>query len=351
MPMPKISVIIKAYNEQENIARAIESCLAAVRPYAGEVVVADSGSTDRTVEIALGFPVVVAQLNDPRERCCGISPQLGYQHSTGEYVYILDGDMTLDDAFLATALGWFQSDPGIAGVGGFVREMRINNIDFQSRLKRQLRRSVKHGSRMDCLNGGGLYRRSAIDDVGYLSDRNLHSYEEFDLGVRLRAKGWTLVRLEDHAADHYGYATSTYRLLWHRAKSKYVFGGGELLRAAIAGRYLTTALTKLPGVRPAIAVWVYWALAVLAAALAPTGLWALAIVILAVVFPVAVMAARNGGSLEVGFHSVATWHLGAYGLAMGLLGKRKDPAARIDSRVLTRAQSTAAGPAVVNAVS
>jgi GT2 family glycosyltransferase len=330
--MEKISVIIKAYNEEENIARAIESSLAAIAPYGGEVIVADSGSTDRTVEIALGFPVIVAQLKYSYERCCGVSPQLGYQQSTGEYVYILDGDMTLDAAFIGTALKWFESDPRIAGVGGFVREMRIANLDFRSRLKRQLKRLVKHGSRVDCLNGGALYLRSAIDDVGYLSDRNLHSYEEFDLGVRLRARGWTLVRLEDHAADHYGYTASTYKLLWHRARTNYILGSGEILRAAISARYLT-ALTRLPGLRPAVGVWIFWLATVLSAALAPTDEWSIAILVLAVVLPIAVMAARNEGSLEVGVHSVATWHFGAYGLLMGFIRSRKDPATRIECYV------------------
>src|SRR5271163_1464144 len=146
--MPKLSVVITVYNEEKNIARAVESSLAAIAPYRGEVIVADSGSTDRTVEIALGFPAIVAQLKYPYERCCGISPQLGYQQSTGEYVYILDGDMTLDAAFIGAALKWFESDPRIAGVGGFVGEMRIANLDFRSRFRPQLKRLrlVKHGS-------------------------------------------------------------------------------------------------------------------------------------------------------------------------------------------------------------
>ena len=331
--MPKISVIIKAFNEEENIARAIESSLAAVAPHGGEVIVADSGSNDRTVEIALRFPVIIAQLKNPKERCCGISPQLGYQHCTGEFVYILDGDMTLDAAFIATAFKWFESDRRIAGVGGFVREMRIANIDFQTRLKRQLRRLVKHGSYVDCLVGGGLYLRSAIEEVGYLSDRNLHSYEEFDLGVRLRAISWKLVRLEDHAADHYGYVTSTYNLLWHRIKTKYVLGSGELLRAAFAGGYVTAALTRVPGLRPAIGVWIYWIAALFVAALAPTIASSLAVLALATILPVAVMAARNEASLQVGVHSVVSWHVSAYGLLIGLVGGRKDPRGRIESHV------------------
>ena len=44
-----VSVIIKALNEEKHIARAIESALRAVSTVGGEVILADSASTDRTV--------------------------------------------------------------------------------------------------------------------------------------------------------------------------------------------------------------------------------------------------------------------------------------------------------------
>jgi glycosyltransferase involved in cell wall biosynthesis len=350
MRMIKVSVIVKAFNEEENIARAIESSLAAVAPYDGEVVVADSGSNDRTIEIASQFPVILTQLSKPTERCCGISPQLGYQHSRGEYVYILDGDMELDSAFLAVAVKYLDIEPKTAGVGGFVSEMRIANLEFESRLKRQLRRRVKHASNVDCLNGGGLYRRSAIDDVIYISDRNLHSYEEFDLGARLRAKGWTLVRLDDHAADHYGYRFNTYRLLWHRARTGYILGGGDTLRAAIACNYVTEAVLRLPGLRVALFVWLYWAAVSLGAAVAPTWLGRVAVLVVALILPVAMMTIRSKGSLETGLHSVVLWYLNAAGLLVGLLRIRHRPTKRIDSRLL-KTRNDSGQPLVKNAES
>ncbi len=94
--MVKISVIIKTLNEEASISRAIASALDAVAPHGGEVIVADSGSTDRTVETAMSFPILLVQLANPRERCCGVGAQLGFQHSSGRYIYVLDGDMDLD---------------------------------------------------------------------------------------------------------------------------------------------------------------------------------------------------------------------------------------------------------------
>ena len=67
----KLSIGIKALNEEADIAAAIESALAAAEPFAGEVVLADSGSTDRTIEIARSYPVRIVQLANIGERCCG----------------------------------------------------------------------------------------------------------------------------------------------------------------------------------------------------------------------------------------------------------------------------------------
>ncbi len=51
-----LSVIITTYNEEVNVGDCIESAL-----WADEILVVDSYSTDRTVEIAKGYPVTVLQ--------------------------------------------------------------------------------------------------------------------------------------------------------------------------------------------------------------------------------------------------------------------------------------------------
>jgi glycosyltransferase involved in cell wall biosynthesis len=55
--MQKISAYILAFNEAEKVKAAVESVL-----WADEVVVADSGSTDGTAEIAAGLGARVVQI-------------------------------------------------------------------------------------------------------------------------------------------------------------------------------------------------------------------------------------------------------------------------------------------------
>ena len=67
-PLP-LSVAVITLNEEHNIARCLES----VRPLAAEIVVIDSGSTDRTGEIVREFgthfePVSYTHLTLPTKR-------------------------------------------------------------------------------------------------------------------------------------------------------------------------------------------------------------------------------------------------------------------------------------------
>jgi len=135
----RVSVIIKALNEEDNIAGAIESCLAALQDVGGEVILADSASTDRTVEVARRYPVRIAQLAQASDRCCGAGPQLGWQHSNGEYVYIIDGDMKMVPGFLEQALAFLAQHPEIAGVAGRVVELNNESLEYRERGDRERR--------------------------------------------------------------------------------------------------------------------------------------------------------------------------------------------------------------------
>jgi glycosyltransferase involved in cell wall biosynthesis len=56
----------------------------------GEVILADCASTDRTVEIALQYPIKIVRLRNIGDRSCGVGAQLGFQYSRGRYVCLMD---------------------------------------------------------------------------------------------------------------------------------------------------------------------------------------------------------------------------------------------------------------------
>jgi hypothetical protein len=209
----------------------------------------------------------------------------------------------------------------------------VENIEFENRARHFLRRQVEHGSGVDHLTGGGLYRREAIKGVSYLSDRNLHGFEEYDLGARLRARGWRLIRLQTRAVDHYSYTLNTYSLLWYRIRAGRLLALGEILRAANRGKYLKNALVELRPIRFAVGILVYWPVVCMLALAAPSMRSVITLLALAAVLPIAAMAVRSG-SVKVGAYSVAVWHLTAINLLLGLVRARKQPTELIDSRIL-----------------
>lgn len=326
-----VTIVIKALNEEANIGAAIESSLAAVAKLGGEVVLADSCSTDRTVELASRYPVRVVQFANAAERCCGAGPQLGWQHARGEYVYILDGDMRMCPGFLEAAISFLAQHPEVGGVSGRLVELNMDSLEYRERAARN-HTHLKPGE-VDRLDGGGLYRRLAIEEAGYFSDRNLHSYEEFDLGVRLRSMGWKLWRLPVDSATHYGHDAPPYSLLLRRWRSKYVCGLGELLRGAVGRPHLKLVLRALREIRIYCAVLAWWA--VLASiAFWPVSLAAKAGTFLALAaLPFVAMAVRKR-SIERAAYSVASWCFAAAGMVRGFMRPRKAPRARIASVIL-----------------
>lgn len=103
---PLVSIQITTYNQQQYIARAIQSALA--QTYSPlEIVVVDDASTD-------GTAAVILELNDPRLRYIKNEVNIGrvanyrkalYQCITGQYVVNLDGDdYFTDPEFIQNAI-------------------------------------------------------------------------------------------------------------------------------------------------------------------------------------------------------------------------------------------------------
>ena len=158
---PTVSVIIKALNEEDHIAGAIESALAATVGMNAEIILADSLSTDRTIEIAKAYPIRILSLSRSEDRSCGVGPQLGYQYSRGDYVCLIDGDMRLYGDFLRAALECLDRNPKLAGVGGIIVEREEENLEYVKRASRDdPDRRPGLVTRLDC---GGVYRRAAIE--------------------------------------------------------------------------------------------------------------------------------------------------------------------------------------------
>jgi glycosyltransferase involved in cell wall biosynthesis len=327
---PRVSILIKALNEENNIADAIESAIAALDGMSGEIMLADSLSTDLTVEVAKKYPVRIVTLARAKDRSCGIGAQLGYQYSSGDYICLIDGDQRLYRGFIAAAVECLEADQTLAGIGGIIVEREEDNLEYVKRATRDdPDRSPGYVTRLDC---GGVYRRTAIESIGFLTDRNLHSGEEFDLGARLAARGWRLARIDQLAIDHFGHHGSAYALLLQRIRSRMAFGAGETLRASLGKPHFAVVMRhqwKLFALWIGVHLW--WACLAATPFLVNSVAQLISVLAALIMLPAAFMMLRCR-SVSLGLYSVVAWNAYALCFIPGLLRRRTDPASWIESR-------------------
>jgi hypothetical protein len=240
--------------------------------------------------------------------------------------------MRLHKEFLSAAIQFLQDNRGFAGVGGMIIERETENFEYVKRASAQdVDRLPGDVSRLDC---GGVYRRAAIETVGYFGDRNLHSAEELELAVRLRAQGWKLARIDVPAIDHFGHTGNAYSMLLRRWKTRYAFGTGEILRATLGRKSFWPMLQKLRWELFLLTAVQGWWLALIATPFVVRGPVATATAVAALaLLPFVVMTARCR-SVSLGIYSVTAWNIYAAGIWPGLLHPRVDPAAWIESVVI-----------------
>jgi glycosyltransferase involved in cell wall biosynthesis len=94
-----LSVVIITYNEEANIGRTLESVKPLVSDGKGEIIVVDSGSTDRTVEMARSYGAKVFV-----EEWKGYAAQKNsvIDKADGEWILLLDADEEVDPEMAAS---------------------------------------------------------------------------------------------------------------------------------------------------------------------------------------------------------------------------------------------------------
>lgn len=135
----RVSVVLPALDEQQTvgaIVAAIVPLTTGPTPLVDELVVMDSGSTDRTVEVAAAAGARVVLRDDvlpELEPLPGKGEVLwrALAATDGDLVCYLDSDLVdFDAAFVPALLGPLLTEPGVALVKGFYRRpLRMETTD------------------------------------------------------------------------------------------------------------------------------------------------------------------------------------------------------------------------------
>jgi len=325
----QVSIIIKALNEEVNIAKCIESCLKEIAPYKGEIILVDSLSSDNTVDIAKEYPIKIVQFINAEDISCGSAVQLGYQDSLGEYVYIIDGDMEFCEGFLNTAIDYLDKHTDVAGIGGKLVDTQILSNEDKRRADQYNKLSAH--TDVSHLGGGGLYRRSAIESVSYISHRGLKAFEEAELGLRLKSQGWKLVRINKQAVLHTGHYESSLQRLKRQWNNGRLAAHGAFIKSSIGKKWCMGCVKQLWYIFAPIAIN-----SVLLVFLLQLNIYidyspihAILIYVIAWLV-ITILLSIKRKSATAGFSSIITWHLALLAALLSLRHQVKSPFEKID---------------------
>jgi glycosyltransferase involved in cell wall biosynthesis len=185
--MPKVSVVIPAYNTAPYLAETITSVLEQTyRDF--EVCVVDDGSTDDTLAVARGFEPWVTVKTQPN-RGPAAARNHAIQQATGEYIAFLDSDDVWVKDKLAEQVAVLDARPELGWVFGeaqmFVQE------GGQKRVLRKIGYTGDHSFKQllfgDFIpNSTVVIRRRCVEQVGLLDEaRELIGVEDYAYWLRL----------------------------------------------------------------------------------------------------------------------------------------------------------------------
>jgi glycosyltransferase involved in cell wall biosynthesis len=192
----RLSFAVPAYNEEAYLPACLDSILAQTQGLGHdvEIIVVNNASTDRTREVALGYPGV--RVVDETRKGLTFARQAGFAASTGDLIANVDSDSRLTPGWVDRVLAEFARDPKMVALSGpFI----YYDLTPQQRITVQLfyviaftvyalnRYVLRAGSMVQ--GGNFVLRREALEKIGGF-DTTISFYgEDTDIARRMNQVG------------------------------------------------------------------------------------------------------------------------------------------------------------------
>jgi GT2 family glycosyltransferase len=218
-----LGIVVIGRNEGERLRQCLETVGGRGLP----VVYVDSGSTDGSVELARDSAVEVVKLDPALPFTAARGRNVGLDWLATivpgvRYVQFVDGDCQIVDGWLDRARQELEARPDVSIVTGRLRELHSEQSVY-NRLA-ALEWDLPAGDVETC-GGVVMARIAALHEAGGF-DSALIAGEEPELCVRLRQRGWKIVRLDAEMALHDA-AMTRFSQWWRRqVRSGFAYAAG-----------------------------------------------------------------------------------------------------------------------------
>lgn len=199
--IPTVSFVIRTFNEQKFIGKVLNYVFEQTfKDF--EVIIVDSGSTDKTLEIVKKFPIKLIQIK-PEEFGFSYSLNLGISKAKGEYIAIISGhSIPITNTWLEDGLKNFK-DKKVAGITGIC--ISLIPIGYFSR-KAGLFIASRSFKKYKKINTPWLTNTNSIirKDLWkkYSFDESLPECEDCDWAKEMIARGYRIAKDPKYSVFH-----------------------------------------------------------------------------------------------------------------------------------------------------
>ena len=213
---PSVSVLIPAYNEEKNVAKAINSVLNLDYPKNKlKIIVINDGSIDKTKEVASNFKEVLVL--DNKHKGLGKASALnhGLKYVNTELFAVLDADSEVGKDSLKKLVQLFKDKKTAAAISRIKVKNLHNTWTNIQRIEYILATFIrKLMSKIDTLHITpgvlSVYRTNIIKKLNNFDENNIT--EDLEIAMRLRYYNYN-VKMNDEAIT-YTNVPSTFKQLW-----------------------------------------------------------------------------------------------------------------------------------------
>jgi glycosyltransferase involved in cell wall biosynthesis len=213
---PRVSIIIRAFNEERYLGALLE---AISRQYYKdfEIILVDSGSTDRTLSIAARFSVEILHIR-PEEFTFGRSLNLGLRAAAGELAVLTSAHvLPLHDDWLRTLIAPFE-DPKIAIAYGKQRGGAGSKFSESQHFIRWFPNASDFDQKRPYCNNANLaLRHSVWQEQPY--DETLTGLEDLAWASVLHERGYKIAYVAEAGVSHLHDETSAQIVNRHRREA------------------------------------------------------------------------------------------------------------------------------------